>query len=205
MCFPGGHRQSRTRGTVLYTPLNQLKYLKAMAASIKKLPDALVEEKVDLCIGNEIETVNKAILCAKSSVFLKMFQNEMQESKQNTVTIEDVRMPVLKSLISFLCTGKLPDNDVEFLCEVYYTADKYDISELHDACCNLLMQKVTVKNVFELLKMSISHQDECFKIFMMTFICQNFETILEIGEWEKWMRDDSKIAFEVLSFIDINE
>ncbi|GIY39484.1 speckle-type POZ protein [Caerostris extrusa] len=93
-------------GAVLYTPLNHLKYLKAMAASIKNLPDALAEEKVDLCIGSEIETVNKAILCAQSSVFLKMFQNKMQESKQNTVTIEDIRMPVLKSLISFLYTGK---------------------------------------------------------------------------------------------------
>ncbi|GIY93644.1 speckle-type POZ protein [Caerostris extrusa] len=176
---PVRHSTSVSKSSAFYSRNNHLEYLKALAADLKNLPDDVVKEKVDLCVGDEVETVNKAVLCARSPVFLKMFQNEMEEHQKNTVTIEDIRMPVLKSLVSFLHTGKLLDNDLEFLCDMYYAADKYDISELRDACCVLLMPKVTMENVFDFLKMSNSYQDGSFKISMMVFICQNFETIFQ--------------------------
>ncbi|GIX95459.1 BTB domain-containing protein [Caerostris darwini] len=173
----GQHYTYGSQSSAFYSRNNHLEYLKALAADIKNLPVDVVKETVDFCVGDKVETVNKAVLCARSPVFSKMFQNEMEEHQKNTVTIEDIRMPVLKSLVSFLHTGKLQDNDLEFLCDVYYAAHKYDISELRHACCVLLMPKVTVENVFDLLKMSNSYQDGSFKISMMVFICQNFETI----------------------------
>ncbi|GIX95457.1 speckle-type POZ protein [Caerostris darwini] len=190
------------KSSAFYSRTNHFDYLKALAADIKNLPDDVVKKTVELRVGDEVETVNKAFLCARSPVFSKMFQNEMEEHQKNTIAIEDIRMPVLKSLVSFLHTGKLQNNDLEFLCDVYYAAHKYDISELRDACCVLLMPKVTVENVFDLLKMSNSYQDGSFKISMMVFICQNFETIFS-KELEKWMLEEPKLALEVVSFLNI--
>ncbi|GBM78373.1 hypothetical protein AVEN_211704-1, partial [Araneus ventricosus] len=118
-----------------YNPINFAinisTYLKTLEADLKKYSGAFSKQKVNLRVGGATEVVNKAVLCSRSPVFEKMFGNEMREHENNTVIITDIKMPVLRALVSFLCSGLLPDCDFDFLCDLYYAANKYGIWELH--------------------------------------------------------------------------
>ncbi|GBM78371.1 hypothetical protein AVEN_211703-1, partial [Araneus ventricosus] len=113
------------------TAINISKYLNTLEADLKKYSGTFLKQKVNLRVGKETEVVNKAVLCSRSPFFEKMFGNEMREHENNTVTITDIKMPVLRSLVSFLCSGLLPDCDFDFFCDLYYAANKYGIRELH--------------------------------------------------------------------------
>ncbi|GBO16777.1 hypothetical protein AVEN_260054-1 [Araneus ventricosus] len=132
-----------------------------------------------------------------------MFEADMKELKEKTVTITDIKMPVLKTLVSYLYSGFLPDCDFHFLCDLYYAASKYDITELQLACIRLLLGKVTLKNIFRVLKLSLSHNDELLKSVAMTLLSANIETIILTPHWKNLMHDDPEIALEASTFFDL--
>ncbi|GBN92355.1 Speckle-type POZ protein [Araneus ventricosus] len=166
------------------TAINISTYLKTLEVDVKKYSGAFSKQKVNLCVGEETEFVNKAVLCSRSPVFEKMFGNEMREHENNTVIITDIKMPVLRALVSFLCSGLLPDCNFDFLCDLYYAANKYDIRELHQACVKFLCDKITVENVLRVLKLSLLHNDELLKSVAMTLISANIETVVLTSDWK---------------------
>ncbi|GBO27909.1 Speckle-type POZ protein, partial [Araneus ventricosus] len=185
------------------TPAKNSEYLNSLKSGLKNYPGDFSKEKVSLRVGTETEVVNKAVLCARSPVFAKMFEADMKELKEKTVTITDIKMPVLKTLVSYLYSGFLPDCDFHFLCDLYYVASKYDIMELQLACIRLLLGKVTLKNMFRVLKLSLSHNDELLKSVAMTLLSANIETIILTPHWKNLMHDDPEIALEASTFFDL--
>ncbi|GFX72245.1 speckle-type POZ protein [Trichonephila clavipes] len=124
-----------------------LNYLKNLAADFKNNPDHLSKEKVTPRVGDDTEVVNKAVLCSQSPVFARMLESDMQEKMENCVTIDDVKIETVRGLISYLCSGIVPNTDTNFLYDLYFIANKYDISELRDECRHVLDSKFTVENV----------------------------------------------------------
>ncbi|GBN05782.1 hypothetical protein AVEN_133534-1, partial [Araneus ventricosus] len=129
---------TRSLKTPVNIPTDSLYDVKMFVDALKNSSESLTTEKVLLRVGDETEIVSKALLCARSPVFAKMFENDMRELKEKTVTITDIKMPVLKVLVSFLYTGKLwnsdsdlaSNGDFDFLCDLYYASDKYNIIDL---------------------------------------------------------------------------
>ncbi|GBM60635.1 Speckle-type POZ protein [Araneus ventricosus] len=199
--------------TLEYVSTNSLNYMKKLADALRNSSESLLKEKVSLRVGKESETVNKAILCARSPVFAKMFQSDMREAKENVVTITDIKMPVLKVLVSFLCTGILSncdsdwasnwDFDFDFLCELYYAANKYDITELRHVCVDLLLPQISIENIFQVAKLAFTHVDERLKSTVKTLIAANIETLVSKNEWKDLINDEPQIAVEALTFFDI--
>ncbi|KAF8763728.1 Speckle-type POZ protein like [Argiope bruennichi] len=184
--------------------------LKTLAAALKSSSEPLSKEKVVLRVGEETETVNKAILCARSAVFDKMFQNDVEESKNNTVTITDIKMPVLRVLVSFLYSGKLLDRDsytasnfnLDFILDLYYAADKYDITELRHLCVDLILPHISMENIFRIRKLAFSHNDALLKSSVVVFIATNIDALISTGDWKNLINEEPQIASEVLNFFD---
>ncbi|CAL1299424.1 unnamed protein product [Larinioides sclopetarius] len=185
------------------TPMNSLNKLKAWTAVFRNCSESALKEKVLLRVGKETETVSKAILCARSNVFEKMFKNDTKEMKENVVTITDIRMPVLKILISFLYTGKLPYCNFNILCDLYYAADKYDVVELRQICVDLIIPQISMENIHRVMKLAFAHDDELLKSTVMARIAINIETWCSTNDWKNLINEEPKIAFEVLDFFDI--
>ncbi|GBN26353.1 hypothetical protein AVEN_179928-1, partial [Araneus ventricosus] len=184
------------------TSARNSEYLKSLEADLKNYSIAFSKEKVSLRVGQETEIVNKAVLCARSPVFAKVFASDMREHKNNTIIITDIKMPVLRSLVSFLCSGLLPDCDFDFLCDLYYAANKYDIRELHQACIKLFLYKITLGNIVRVLKLSSSYNDDLLMSAAMTLISANIETIILTSDWKDLMCDDPEMALKASTFFD---
>ncbi|CAL1280500.1 unnamed protein product [Larinioides sclopetarius] len=175
------------------------KNLKKLAAAFRNSSESL-HQKVLLIVGQESETVNKAILCSRSPVFANMFQNNMREVSENTVIITDIKMPEIRALVSFLYTGKLPNYDFRFLCKLCYAADKYDIADLRQICVDLLLPQISTTNVFRALKLAFSHNIERLKSTVMACVAENIETLVMTNDWKNLLDDKPEIAVEIINF-----
>ena len=67
---------------------------------------------------------HKAIFAAQSSVFDKMFQSDLEESKSNRVEITDIEPPVFEEFMKFIYTGKVDQAGEEMCDELLVVADK---------------------------------------------------------------------------------
>ncbi|CAL1299421.1 unnamed protein product [Larinioides sclopetarius] len=184
------------------TSTDGLYNLRPLAAVLGNSSESSLKEKVVLKVDEETQTVSKAVLCGLSPVFAKMFENDMREVNNNVVTITDIKMNVLKILISFLYTGKLPDCDVDMICELYYAADKYDVAELRQICVDLIIPQISMENMHCVMKLAFAHDDELLKSTVTALIATNIETWLSSDDWKNLIDDEPKIAAEVLNFFD---
>ncbi|CAL1299423.1 unnamed protein product [Larinioides sclopetarius] len=160
------------------TSMDNLYTLRSLAAVLRNSSESSLKEKVVLRVDEETQTVSKAVLCGLSPVFAKMFENDTREVNNNVVTITDIKMNVLKVLISFLYTGKLPDCDFDMLCDLYYAADKYDFAELRQICVDLIIPQISMENMHCVMKLAFAHGDELLKSTVMAVIATNIETWL---------------------------
>lgn len=92
---------------------------------------------------------NKAILCARSSVFKRMFDNPMKEQENDTVLIDDMMGNTVKILVDFLHTDEVDLKNLESssLNELYYAADKYNVQDLRKTCAAYILHGLTLENV----------------------------------------------------------
>ncbi|CAL1299425.1 unnamed protein product [Larinioides sclopetarius] len=182
------------------TSTDNLYNLRSLAAVLRNASESSLKERVALQVGEETQTVSKAVLCGLSPVFAKMFENDMREVNDNVVNIIDIKMNVLKILISFLYTGKLPGCDFDMLCDLYYAADKYDVAELRQICVELIIPQISMKNMHCVMKLAFAHDDELLKSTVMALIATNIKTWFSTNEWINLIDDEPKIAAEVLNF-----
>ena len=88
----------------------------------------------------------KYILAYRSSVFKKMFENEMEEKKTNHVLIESIAEYVFKEMLRFIYIGKVFNiNKLAF--ELIQAADRYDVPHLKR--CEQLIRRISIDNCIE--------------------------------------------------------
>lgn len=76
-------------------------------------------------------------ILARSPVFAAMFEHEMEERKQNRVTISDVEHDVLKEMLRFIYTGKSPNLE-KMADDLLAAADKvciHNFDDFHQPVC----------------------------------------------------------------------
>jgi hypothetical protein len=86
---------------------------------------------------------HKVILSLWSAPFTKMFTNGMSESISSEVCLKDVGVVAFKGMIDFMYTGDLSNTDDENLLQLLLLTDQFDVSVLHQECCNLLLERIS--------------------------------------------------------------
>lgn len=99
---------------------------------------------------NEEFSVHKAILAQSSSVFRAMFDNQMKESLECKVVIDNFEPAVVKQMIHFMYSDEI-ENDLsqESLKQLFMAAHMYQIEDLKKFSLNELCK--SVKDITELV------------------------------------------------------
>ena len=77
---------------------------------------------VKLICGHHVINAHKFILQLRSPVFKAMFQNDMIETNDGEVIINEVPIEVLKLLVRYMYCGKLNDSEIRKYCVDLYDA-----------------------------------------------------------------------------------
>ncbi|GAB4844173.1 hypothetical protein Ancab_037539 [Ancistrocladus abbreviatus] len=95
---------------------------------------------------------HKAILSASSPVFQSMFLHNLREKESSTIEIEDMTGESCMTLLNYLY-GTIKQEDFwKHRVALLAAANKYDITDLKDACEESLLEDINSGNVLERLQ-----------------------------------------------------
>ncbi|GBL99061.1 TD and POZ domain-containing protein 2 [Araneus ventricosus] len=162
-----------------------------------------VDSDFTLQVGNEIIHSHKSLLRARSAYFKRMFEIEMKESAENSVSISDVSHPTMQKLVEFLYTGDFTgtlEDNIQQISDLYYAADKYEVRDLRALCADKLVSTATADSICQILQLAQRHNDADLKIRAMNFISFHFDEIEKTNVWKTFISSELALASEVLSF-----
>jgi len=118
------------------------------------------------CKGKKFNC-HKAILGARSAVFRRMFDVDMEEATSGLVEINDVEPDIIDAMVEYIYTGKTT-KQVEDLSKLVYVGDKYELKGLVEVC----FQKFNIsqdddKLVVRMLFLADKHSLDKFKDLAM--------------------------------------
>ncbi|KAL3682581.1 hypothetical protein R1sor_000603 [Riccia sorocarpa] len=130
-------------------------------------------------LGRDQERVyaHRFIMEGKSTVFRKMFQNDMQEKESGTVRVDDASSHVIRSMVSFCYTTEIQFSEEASAEEVLKTAHKYDIKGLKDVCDDELCLDICGDNFYR--KLMLAHIFDARKLGEVTkeYFLNNFSQV----------------------------
>lgn len=142
--------------------------------------------------------VHKAILSARSPVFARMFESDMEEKLSGCVRIEDTCSAVMEKALSYMYTGKIVDLTMAHAPDLYRVADKYEVMDLKTSCSKFMMHNLDAESSCEILIIADLYNDEKLKKAAKNEICRNSSTALLSPHGIELMTDHPHLARDVL-------
>jgi len=174
-------------------PLGAKVAISELAQSMKTLLlDANLSDVVLKCQEEEIRC-HKNILGARSPVFYRMFDVNMEEKKSGVVEIEDIDLPVLQAMLNFIYTGEDVTEDVDDLANLVYAGDKYELKGLLDFCYQKFLHTEDDSKLVEMLIMADRHNLENIKEEAMARITEDKNKFLKDSKFIKLMEKHPKL------------
>ncbi|CAL1293286.1 unnamed protein product [Larinioides sclopetarius] len=152
-----------------------------------------------LCTENETFLAHKAVLCARSPVFKRMFTSDMREKTDECVNIPDLDDDTVRRMLHFLYTDTIEDLQWEGAKDLYFAADKYEIFSLKQKCASFLKHNLQTSNCCDLLLLADMHNDSDLKTFVLDHIIIQNQQIFLSPEWEIFIKDHINLAAEAYS------
>lgn len=120
--------------------------------------DEEIHADVTITTADGTLRAHKAMLSASSPVFHSMFHQNLKEKESSIIQIEDMTVESCMTLLSYLY-GTIKQEDFwKHRLALLGAADKYDISELKDACEESLLEDINSANVLERLQEASLYQ-----------------------------------------------
>ena len=127
---------------------------------------------------------HKAVLAARSPVFAKMFEHDLQESATDIVTVTDIDPEVFKELLTYIYTGQAP-NIRTLAGALLNSAEKYQLDRLKALCERQMSYGLQVENAAETLMLAHTFRADQLKKNALKFIIKHRNEVRETKEWEK--------------------
>ena len=150
--------------------------------------------KID-CGGQSFDC-HKAILAARSPVFLAMFQSNMKENETNTVAIEDFKEEVVSEMLAFIYTGNISSHDT-----TKEIADKYQLDHLKNLCEDRLCSTMEKANCVEYLVLGDMYQTLKMKRMALRLVVENVDSITESDVIKNLFKQKPELALEVMKAV----
>jgi len=168
-----------------------------LVSDFERLLETQTLTDVIIKCDNKILACHKAVLSARSSVFQAMFQHDMKESNNNEVVITDLDFDTVKDTVRFIYSGKVKDiaDKSDLLLSA---ADKYDIKDLKDLCCQQLSSNLSVDQVVDVLVLSDLHKATELKQLSIQFLLQHKEEVFNQPDWKSKLKCHPELLLEVL-------
>nr|XP_043625398.1 BTB/POZ domain-containing protein At1g55760-like [Erigeron canadensis] len=96
---------------------------------------------------------HRAVLATRSPVFDKMFTHNLKEKDSFSIDIPDISIEACKAFLTYIYTNNTQSESfIIHRMELLKAADKYDVSDLKDACVKSLSEDIDQGNVLERLQ-----------------------------------------------------
>lgn len=153
---------------------------------------------VVLKIGGTDIKAHRNILAARSTYFEAMFSKHFKEAKQqDPIELKDVDVALLRHILVFIYTNKLPSNLDEIIAELMIVADKFALEKLAGICEAKLCSQISIDNCLQLLLVA----ERCARDILMkrtlSFIESNLKEVMENKEWKKFEDENIKMAYKI--------
>ncbi|KAG6500551.1 hypothetical protein ZIOFF_040399 [Zingiber officinale] len=124
---------------------------------------------------------HRAVLATRSPVFDSMFSHNLREKEHSTINISDMSFDACQAFLNFIYGNFQLEEFMVHRIALLRAADKYDISDLKEACHESLVEDIDTRNVLERLQIAHLHhlsklKSSCFRYLV------NFGKIYEIHE-----------------------
>ncbi|XP_054798009.1 BTB/POZ domain-containing protein At1g55760-like [Prosopis cineraria] len=143
------------------------------AAALQSLGRMLAEHiHTDIMINASDGSIqgHRAVLAARSPVFSSMFSYNLKEKELSAIDIPDMSVEDCQAFLNYLY-GIIKHE--EFLTHrqvLLHAADKYDVSDLKEACHQSLLRDIDSKNVLERLQNASLYELPELKMSCMKYL-----------------------------------
>ena len=125
---------------------------------------------------------HKDVLMARSPVFAKMFEHDLQESTTSSITVSDIEPEVFKEVISFIYSNQVP-NLSTMAGPLLYAAEKYQLDGLKTKCEQFLSYNLQVGNAVQTLQLAQTYSASQLKENASRFIIEFINEVRESNDW----------------------
>nr|ACL81160.1 BTB/POZ domain-containing protein [Mirabilis jalapa] len=124
---------------------------------------------------------HRAVLASRSPVFQSMFSHDLQEKELSTINISDMSVESCHAFLAYLYGCIQPHEFTVHRLALLRASDKYDISDLKEACHQSLIEDIDAKNVLERLQSAALYQLPELKSSCMRYLVK-FGKIFDIRD-----------------------
>ena len=146
---------------------------------------------------------HRAVLAASSPVFDSMFTHDLKEKELSVINIPDMCIEACQTFLSYLYSNNIQYQDfLSHRLSLLRAADKYDVTNLKDACQESFLEDIDSDNVLERLQIAVTYRLPRLKVSCFKYLV-NFGKIFEIKEeFDAFIQStDRELVSEVVSEI----
>ncbi|CAD6186161.1 unnamed protein product [Caenorhabditis auriculariae] len=154
-------------------------------------------------VGGKELRVHKAVLAARSPVFLAMLSHtDTNEAKTGVLTISDMDYDVAHEMVSYIYCGKTSKDISEIATDLLIAADKYRLEELKSHCEKYLAENLAPENACTLLILGDVYGAPRLRARAVHFILRHPKQITSTSGWEEMLKRHPTLVTDVVNQFD---
>ncbi|KAD4386332.1 hypothetical protein E3N88_26501 [Mikania micrantha] len=150
-------------------------------SSVGRMLSESIHTDIIICASNGTIGAHRAVLAARSSVFHSMFSHNLKEKEMSVINITDISIEACEAFLSYIYSNIKHQDFINHRLDLIRAADKYDISDLKDACEESLIEDIDTKNVLERLQSASMYRLPKLKICCIQYLVK-FGKIFDVSE-----------------------
>ncbi|KAL8505389.1 hypothetical protein ACS0TY_016573 [Phlomoides rotata] len=126
-------------------------------------------------------TAHRAVLASRSPVFCSMFSHNLKEKEMSAINISDMSIEAFRAFLNYMYGSIKSEEFLAHRLPLLRAADKYDVSDLKEACHESLLEDIDTRNVLERLQNASLYQLPKLKSSCMQYLVK-FGKIFDIRD-----------------------
>lgn len=126
-------------------------------------------------------SAHRAVLASRSPIFRSMFLLDLKGKEMATIDISDMSIEACRALLNYIYGSIKHEDFLSQRLPLLHAADKYEISDLKEACHESLMEDIDTTNVLERLQNATLYQLPKLKNSCMLYLVK-FGRIFDIRD-----------------------
>ena len=127
-----------------------------------------------------------------------MLSHDMLEKNSGVVDIPDCDSKAVEQFLFYIYSGKVESLDQNNASGLYYISDKYEMADLKEECSNFIKKSLCISNVCDVIQLAMNHSDSYLLDLASEYFTNNMLDILRTVEWQKFMKNNSTVANELI-------
>jgi len=137
------------------------------------------------------------LLCMRCSYFRAMFDGQMREAQQKTITIPNISHRVFLTLLEYLYTDEV-EISLDMAMDLFVAADQFGVERLKRLCEKKILISINIDNAATILQAANMHIADGLRQSCMDFILRHFDAVSKTAAFEEMGRSNVELVFEIL-------